>query len=88
MLSVFNSIKVTLGCLHEGPDMIYVAVRPREQGAAMIIRQEEDISAGRVHFGRKVVFRPKVMSFGRFRLSAEIYDLKILSFGSGRKSFG
>ena len=67
---------------------LYVAVRPREQGAAMIIRQEEDISAGRVHFGRKVVFRPKVMSFGRFRLSAEIYDLKILSFGSGRKPFG
>ena len=93
---------------------LYVAVRPREQGAAMIIqclthvfsaerryfgrkkifrqedliRQKGFVSAGRVHSGRKGVFRPKVMSFGRFRLSAEIYDLKILSFGSGRKPFG
>ena len=53
-----------------------------------LFRQKGFISAGTVHFGRKGVFRPKVMSFGRFRLSAEIYDLKILSFGSGRKPSG
>ena len=39
---------------------LYVAVRPREQGAAMIIQcLTHVLSAGRRYFGRKSAFRPK-----------------------------